>query len=255
MYEAILTQLGLSKKEAKIYEALLQSGESRPKELSKETNLKRATVYAVLDSLEGKKLVLRFKKNKKIHYKIEHPSQLAELIENEKEKISQIKKNLDSALPNLISLYNLASTKPGIKYFEGIKGVKEIYKDTLKEKTIIYAFLAANAPHPAILKWLEQFYVKKRVEKKIKALVIASQSPEARKYQKKDQDTLRETVLVPSKKFPFEMEIDIYARNKVAFISYKEDELFGFIVQSPAVYKTIKSIFNLIWATSKENHS
>ena len=57
MYENQLKQLGLSDKEAIVYEKLSEKGVCQPAALSKPTKLGRTTIYAVLQQMEKKGLV------------------------------------------------------------------------------------------------------------------------------------------------------------------------------------------------------
>ena len=42
------------------------------------------------------------------------------------------------------------------------------------------------------------------------------------------------------------MEINIYG-NKVAFISYRQEELLGVLIESAEIAKTMRSVFGLVW--------
>jgi sugar-specific transcriptional regulator TrmB len=248
MYQKILEQIGLSSKEAKVYNALLEHGETTPQTLASETKLNRVTTYAVLKSLAEKELVSQIKKAGKIHYRIEHPSKLEEFIQNQKEKIDQNEKSLASALPSLISNYNLVLQKPGVKYFEGIEGLKKVYLDTLNEKKEILAILTPEEIHPEIHNWLKKIYVKKRTQKGIFAKVIVSSNNPKNEYIKRDKQEFRESLVV-SKKYFFGIEMDIYD-NKVAFMNYNIREApIGIIIENKIIAQTMRNFFNLIWDT------
>ncbi len=249
MYEEVLEQIGLTKQEALVYETLLNKGSLTATQLDKKTpgKIKRSNVYNILDSLIKKGLV-EFKKTKKTTLFIaESPDNLLNLIDKKEEEIAKIKNEAQVALPQLKSLFDFASKRPGVRIFSGEEGIKKIYLDTLTSETPIYALLSISPVKPSIYQWLIQTYVKKRVQQKIKAYVIATNEKRNIVYKKHDEQFLRETHLIPKKKMPFSMEIDIYDSNKVAFISYKEDELIGIIIESKNVYQTMRAIFETIW--------
>ena len=65
MLQEYLQDIGLSDKESAVYIALLQFDYASPLELSRKINIKRATAYVVLKSLEKKGIGERNKSWKK----------------------------------------------------------------------------------------------------------------------------------------------------------------------------------------------
>ncbi|EKD55934.1 MAG: Transcriptional regulator, TrmB [uncultured bacterium] len=246
----ILKNLGLTDGEVKVYQILLESGELSAGELIKKTALKRGDCYNKIYDLKKKGLIEEFSKNKKKFFKLEHPNYLKDYLDNRVKGIEDTKKELDMFLPEILSRFTLVSNKPGVRYFEGIEGIKQAYLDTLDaqtQETGIKALISPSDPHPDLAKWLKSVYVHKRIRMGIKASVVASRSSTAESYQQRDQFELRETRLVSDQQYPFEMEIDIYGGNRVAFISFKKDEMVAFIIESKAVYQTMKAFFELNW--------
>ena len=148
--------------------------------------------------------------------------------------------------------FNLISGKPNVRFFEGIDGLKKVYEDTLTKNNKIYALLSPTAAIPKLKKWLNSIYVKKRLKLNISAKIILSNSTEAKAYTKLDKKSLRETIVVPHKQCPIDIEINIYGKNSVSFISYRKEELIGVILESPAIYSTMKTFFNLAWAQAQK---
>lgn len=247
-----LLEIGLNKKEALILETLLGEVELPVAEIAQKTTLKRPTAYAILEELFKKGLVDKYDKNLKTYFRAQHPLKIREFLTNEAAKLKTSEAKLEAILPALISQFNLVQHRPGLHFYEGIEGIKKVYEDTLKQPTTIYALVATEQPHPEIGRWVREVYVKRRLRQKIKAYVIASSALEAAEYQKLDTKELRETIIVPKDQFPFEIEIDIYADSKVAFISYQTKELIGVIMESPAIYKTMKAFFDLAWLGQKQ---
>lgn len=250
----ILKNIGLTDGEVKIYNALLEQGELSAGAIIKTSALKRGDCYNKIYALKKKGLIEEFTKNKKKYFRLEHPNKIEEFINTRVRSIEDSKKELDLFLPEIIDKFSFISNKPGIRYFEGIVGIKQAYLDTLDEatkKTGIKAIISPADPHPDLYKWLNRIYVQKRIKAGINAQVIACQSKDAVTFQKLDKKQLRQTVLVSREKYPFKMEIDIYGGNKVSFISFAREELVAFIIQSKAVYQTMSSFFDLNWESLK----
>jgi sugar-specific transcriptional regulator TrmB len=250
-----LETIGLTAKESQIYELLLKKGEMLGGAIVKETGFKRATVYKSLYSLEKKGLILQQDKAKKIHFKPEAPNKLIELAEAQMKAQERAREDIRSVLPDLLSSYILAVEKPVVSTFEGVKGLKEIYEDTLREAKPIYAVISTAQIEPDLHKWLDSYYVKKRAKMNIPATVIISSSRDAIKFRKRDQKEERNTILVPHEQFPFQHEVDIYG-DKVAFIHFTKGEpLIGIIIKHHNIAKTMRAWFDLAWEGAKRLYS
>ncbi len=242
-----LQKLGLTDKEVRLYQLLLQIGESAAAEIIKASRLKRPTVYKTLYSLEKKGLINQKNIGKKIHFCPEPPLNLLRLAESQAQTQNQIKDELLKLIPQLDSNYILAVEKPVVSTFEGLEGLKEIYQDTLREKQPIYAVLQTSEVNQEMFKWLKTTYVKQRIKNKIPAKVIVASGDWSHQYQQLDKKELRESLTVSGKKFPFKHEVDLYG-DKVAFINYKKGEsLIGIVIKHPQIAQTMKAWFDLAW--------
>ena len=61
----VIEKIGLSKKEAKVYLALLRIGQSSASLIAKNSGLKRPTTYLILEDLRKRGFVLKMPGNKK----------------------------------------------------------------------------------------------------------------------------------------------------------------------------------------------
>jgi hypothetical protein len=61
----------------------------------------------------------------------------------------------------------------------------------------------------------------------------------------KNVQQLRQTKLLDKDKFKLRMEMNIYGRNKVSIISFKEE--FAIIIESQIIRDSMKTIFELLW--------
>ncbi len=234
-----LEKLGLTSKEAKVYLALLELGEANIQNISKKSKVKRTTVYDVIDSLREKGLVGTTVSRKKVLYFAENPQLILNKIE-EKEKIAR------EIMPELMSIANALEKKPKIRFFEGDEGIKEVYLDTLNYPgEELLAWVTGEAVKSFDQSFLNEYYLPQRIKKKIWVRAIAVDDEVMRQYKESDQKFLRKTKLIPSKEFPFVVEINLYGGNKIAIMSFKEK--ISLIIESQKIYTTLKSIFELQW--------
>lgn len=234
-----LEKIGLNEKETKVYLALLELGEGSIQKLSTKSGVKRTTVYDILASLKEKGLINEITKNHKIVFSAEDPRKLETALEEKRETLKRI-------LPELLSITNLLEKKPKIKFYEGIDGIKEVYKDTLNyPDQELLAWVSEEAVVSFDEKFLNDYYLSKRLEKKIWVRAIAPDKEYMRKYQGLDQKALRRTKLVSMEQFPIEVEINLYGKNKIGVMSFGEK--IGLIIESQKIYTTLKSIFEMNW--------
>jgi len=248
MYESLFNKIGLNKNQIIVYETLLKKGPLKANKIYQKTPFKRVLVYKILNDLINLRLV---EKDETIGpvavFKPTHPFTLQELVDKKTANLKDVQAVLKGTLPKLISDFNLISGKPGVRFFEGVEGLKQIYEDTLINNKKIYGLVALGAVEPNLNQWLDTVYVEKRAKAGIFMQAITPDSKAAQTYHELDKKYLRESLVVPADQYPMKVEINIYAKNKIAFISFQESELIGIIVESPAIYATMRTFFKLAW--------
>jgi sugar-specific transcriptional regulator TrmB len=244
-----LAQIGLNEKQIEIYLALLQMGEALVQDLSSKTKIKRTTVYSILDILVQKGLAVFTDKGWHRTYYAENPKKVILFFKEKQRELKDREEKFTDVLPELASLYNIHATKPKIRYYEGVEGLKSIFEETLelKKGQEMLAYSSAELVHDYLDDYIKDYLVR-RTKKDITQRAIVRDSAEARAHQLNDKNELRQTLIVPADKFPFSNEINIYA-NKLSIVSYKE--LLGIIIESGEIAKTQKAIFELAWLGAK----
>jgi hypothetical protein len=66
-----------------------------------------------------------------------------------------------------------------------------------------------------------------------------------RRYKELDEKSLRKLKLIKENNLPIEVEINLYAKDKIAVMSFEEK--IGLIIESQKIYTTLKSIFEMNW--------
>src|SRR3989344_3795624 len=131
---AFLETIGLTKKEADLYELLLKLGETPANEIIKQSKLKRATTYKTLYSLEKKGLVTHQDSKNKIHFRPEPPDKLMSFADQQHEEFDRAREDLRTLIPELTSSYVLAVEKPIVRFYEGKDGIIKANLEILAEK-------------------------------------------------------------------------------------------------------------------------
>lgn len=238
----VLTNLGLTAKEAKIYLANLELGQARVSDIALRAKLNRVTAYDILKKLLQKGFVSTFIQKKVRYFAPMDPDTL-------RDDYRQKYNNFKTVLPDLRRLHGKTS-HPRIRYYEGLEGIKKVYIDTLNAKTEILNY--ANS------KTIRQYwpdydreYVEERVKRKIYLRGIAPRDEWGEKVVAGNKTSHREIRLVPPSEFSFANEINIYD-DKVAIISFGKDEILGMILESPEIADTQRAIFMMAWSSTEQ---
>lgn len=247
MYQNILEQLGLTKNETLVYQALLRLGQSSITPILKETKLKKGNTYNILYDLIDKKLVSKFDKNKKTYFQIEPPTNLQNLIQAKDKSIDQIKKSLTNALPSLISDFIASSNRPATSYLEGKEGLEKIYEDILKEKKNLLIFASTiDRDMPEFNKLIDR-QIKKQINANIKVKSLVRGEIINKKYAEKLKPLGIQTRGLAN--YHPTSQIIIYG-NKVAITSFKKD-LMSTLIENESIANSLKNIFEITWKNAK----
>ncbi|MFH1207485.1 MAG: helix-turn-helix domain-containing protein [Patescibacteria group bacterium] len=242
-----LTQIGLSEKEATVYEALLNLGKANMGKLLPKVPYKRGNTYDILEDLKNKGLVTEAEERGKKIFIIGPPDKLQGYLESREKSVVQAKANLKNILPDLKSAFNLITERPNIKFFEGIEGMKQIYDDILEEGQDIQLVRANYEPvfEKQIVPIVNNF-IKTRMKHNQKVTAITPMNERANPKNRKpddDKTILMQRNWVSAEKYSAPVEIDIYG-DKVALLSFSK-ELVGVIIESPQISEALKQVFEL----------
>lgn len=108
----MLTQFGLSKKEAETYVSCLRAGRATANRISEAMGVPRSTVYDILERLRALGLVTTSVIGSKTNFVASDPEVLVEILEEKKQMVSK-------ALPGLRSIHNKMAERPIAEIFQG----------------------------------------------------------------------------------------------------------------------------------------
>lgn len=234
----LLVKTGFKEKEAKLYLALLELGEGNVLDIARKSGIKRTTVYHVLEELKNRGIVSSTKKDEKVIYIPTDPRNIREDLK-EKEAI------FEKALPTLLSISNILEKKPAIKYFEGLEGIKELYRDELQYSDSEILAWWSESYNIFGDDFFYDYYMPERSKKKIWVRVMVPKSKYMEQIQKDDVSNLRKIKFITEEMSNIELEISIYGKSKVSIKSFQEK--FGILIESRAFFNTMKVIFELQW--------
>ncbi len=251
MIESFLQSLGLTENETKVYLYLLSHGESIASVIAKRLEIKRATVYQILESLESKELITQFTKNNVAHFDSVDPDDLVQLCEQRVSQMQRLKARAEVLKGEMQKLRERGQMptmeiRGKIKYYQGMEAVTELIEETLQEKSKEQLCFGLNTYHTEMAgnDWEE--YTKRRVRKGMKVKSIQPDTDAALAYKKRDAEELRETRLVPHGQFPGRCEINVIG-NMIAMFSAGKHDPVGMKMYNKDLAEALRSLFHLAW--------
>ena len=125
MYEEILTTLDLSPNEAKIYETLVEHGESPISKIAVTAQIHRRNAYDAINRLVDKGLIFQIFSGGDNRYNAVDPDKLQEILFEKQEKLSQI-------IPALKKKFQHREAPQEAYIYRGLEGQKNIWRDVLR---------------------------------------------------------------------------------------------------------------------------
>lgn len=241
MLEKDLQDIGLNEKEAKVYLASLELGQSVVQDIAKKAGVNRATTYFVIEGLMKSGLMSSFHKGKKQYFVAADPDRLSEIIGQEKTGIEKKEENLKKLLPQLQSISVKKGKGPVVRYFEGKEGITAMVDEFLKtKKTTISMAYSVDAIYRVFSDKEREKWRSRRLERDIKTKTIYTYK---RGFLPDIPNTNRRKV--PFEKFPISCDIAIYD-DKVRIASLG-DRLVGIIIEDKEIASSLKAVLDLAW--------
>ncbi len=247
MIQQTLVQNGFTDKEARIYLATLEGGEVTVGNLAAKTNLKRTTVYDMIDALVSRG-ILTMHKRRGIMRVSALPPQV--LIERFRHALAAA----ENVLPTLMDMAYSSPLKPRIRFYEGIDGLKELLLEVNNAQPNPEAgmiFTDYDKMPREIFTFIRKLVPYRRASRNFLRIVVPSNARSIEVQQEEDRFHYAEHRIA---NFPTEnnpIELTLFAGTKVGFLSFDPHELFGVIIDSRAIYHTLKNLFLLVWANAK----
>jgi sugar-specific transcriptional regulator TrmB len=251
MLKDVLQDCGMSQVQVSVFLLLAQFEEAAASTIARRLNCPRKTAAFNLDQLVKWGFANCKLKKGAYMYRAASSEKLSFLIGEKVKEANSLQTRFNQVVPDLERLKNPEVALPKAEFHLGLQGIKETYEDTIKGNDDIYAFQNAGKMDPSVIEYLAADYLPKRIQKGIAASVIAPKTKAQLTKRKNDKVSNRETRFLDSKFFnELEIEINLYG-DKAAFMSYKSEELFGVVIESKAITKSLRALFDYCWQSAK----
>lgn len=247
MYEELLREIGLSPNEARVYEALLKTGEASVQEISNRSKVHRRNVYDSIQKLMEKGLASEvFIKGEK-NFKATNPRRLLELIKEKEEKVNKL-------LPEMQQKYEAVEEKEEAYVYRGVEGFKNYLQDILKTRETVY-FIGAKAfwLDPRLKHFLPRF---ERERKKLGINFMHLFDYEVKEKKPEILKIVGKPYKFLPKEYSSQTAVDIFGDYVVTFVGVKpgqlEEEPLQFVMKSRRLADGYRKFFQFMWDNCKE---
>ena len=240
-----LEMFGLSEKEAKVYLACLELGNSLASEISLKSKLPRTLIYDILERLIDLGLISYSIKDNKKYFIASSPKELIRILKEKESSIFEI-------LPELLELERIKGVKrPKVSIYEGKEGMKTIMNDILNSQVKEFlAYGSSRSSYEIIPAFMENWH-KQRIKQKMIMKILYNHTEEAKEKVKKFKESLKLTFY---RFIPMDLESPtatlIYG-NKVVLQSWTK-EPYAVMIEDKQMAKNQKSYFGELWKISKK---
>ncbi len=234
---------GLSVEQALVYEALLIHGQMPASKISVKIPVERTLVYKILERLLEIGLVIKKDEPGKVAvFEASHPIKLKEWAEKKAELAKVAEQAVSGSLEKMTIDFNLATGRPGVRFFEGKEGIIQAYEFLLENAKTVVSF-EEKGDMDAYFRDYVDIYIKKRVKRGIKSRTI---SPAVNRVNKTDPKLLLEVKTLPLEKFPFRMDIKIFDRY-VLQTSFQKEHPVAILIDNQEIADNYRILFETFW--------
>jgi len=229
--------LGMTDMQVRVYIAALELGLGTMQELARRSGVNRSTIYTFIDELQERGYILQTRKARRWMYTAVHPEQL---IMMQKNRIL----GLERILPELLAINNQSKKKPRITFYEGLRGIQDVYEDMLRERKEICAYEDLDNLKRALPDQYFNYFPKERAKRDILIRSISRDTPFAREFSKRNKGLLRETKF--TKTDELKTDINIYG-NKVALMDLRGNPMSSVLIENANLAQTMRAMWKLLW--------
>ena len=162
--EQVLSDLGLSEGEIRVYLALLKLGSVPVRRIKEETRLHRTTVYDFIEKLLNKGLIHYSVKGHMKHFNATHPKRLLDFLREKQDRVNDI-------LPELINLNTGNQEEVAVEVYQGTEGLKTCLFEHLKTGNEVLGFGIDEALYkkalPVVMEQLPRLLKENNVKERI----------------------------------------------------------------------------------------
>ncbi len=247
----ILSEIGLTKGEIKVYLSLLKLGATSTGPLANDSEVSRSKLYSILDKLEKKGFANHFEKNGVKYFQPIEPEKIKDYLIQKEDELKKLEKNFTAFLPKLNEYYGKTKIQQKVAIYQGLKGLKvaheHVYLKVKKGEEYLYLGIPAEQPAEHHRYWQKDH--QKRALLGIKTRMLFNRDADIKTLKNRNNYGLADARYMPT---------DIIT--PAYFLIYKDTVMIGIASSQPIAIEIIsqeiadsfRAYFEAFWKESKK---
>ena len=234
-----LLDWGLSPNEAAVYTSTLALGSASVGKVAAQANLKRSTVYGVLDTLKQKGLIAVEVRGLKQVFVAESPEMLLQIAESRK-------KELEDNLPGLLGLYSNDSKSDTIKYYEGVRAVRSVYEQLLSgcQPGDDYLVISNQEQWYNLDEEYAQKFVERRAKLRLNIRMLLQDSETAQRFKKFERNYNLSVRILPN---DTEIHTNLVITPQRVVVQQLTFPIVALVIENKSIIQMHQQLFGIIW--------
>jgi sugar-specific transcriptional regulator TrmB len=251
MNTRVLSEIGLTQGEIKVYIALLKLGQSSTGPIAKEAQVSRAKLYMILDKLAKKGLVGHCLKGKVQHFKAMEPKQILQYMDERNQQFNEQRAIVEKMLPAMERTRSRGRSVNEATLYEGFKAIKNFYAAMLDELSAGDTYYVIGASYgterPGVRAFFQNHHLR-RAERKIKVKMLANHDVKGSLV----ESTYAHAEIRFLPQYLISNMIIVVYKEK-SFIFFLSEEPVGFLMENEEVTRGFKAYFDAFWKTARKS--
>lgn len=241
--------LGLSPNEAKIYEALVEKGESSISEIAINAQIHRRNAYDAINRLVEKGLCFLIVSQKENRYNAVDPDKLSELL-------AEKQMDLNKILPGLKNKFRKRDAPQEAYIYRGLEGQKNIFRDMLRVGEDSYVIGAKGGWFEPRIEAARVAFFKEANKKGIKFIQLFEHEVKVQMpdFAKNFPGSLKYRYL--PKEYETNSLVHIFGDYVISYTGLSlgkiHDDIVFFVIRSKDLAESYRKWFTYMWEQSEE---
>lgn len=247
MITEVLTLNGFAEKEAAIYLAALEMGEGTVANIATRTRLKRTTVYSIVEELIRRDLLSAQERRGIKRISALPPQALIE-------RFRRASSLAEGSLPELLAMAYASPLKPRIRFYEGIEGILEVIREVnaVKNAESGMIFTDYSRMPKEVFALIRKTVAERRSLKNFLHIIVPPNDRNRAVQAEEERLHYAEHRIARFPETDYPLELTLFGNTKVGFLSFEKNEIFAVVIDSKAIYKTLRNLFLFVWENAEK---
>jgi sugar-specific transcriptional regulator TrmB len=233
--EEILEEIGLERREARIYLMMLRYGSSTASKVADRAEVDRTTTYTILERLMKRGLASYIIRNNVKYFQAAPPEQILT-------DMREMERKVETILPHLNALSKSAKEETSVEVFKGREGIRTLYKMMINDGKDYY-WMGGGAESCSRFPKETETFVKKANAKGMKGKLIFRETEE---FFVGSGETYR---LIP-REYLSSITTTIWGDKTGVFVW--SEPFFAIVIESKEVADSNRGTFDFMWEVGKK---